>query len=92
MRVRAELELLTSRFMAGAGGQEDIDPDENLIDLGFDSVTLLDLLGQINQHFAIDLEIVAILDFPSIAELADHMLDVYGDLLQAALPPANEGL
>ncbi|UFR07368.1 amino acid adenylation domain-containing protein [Streptomyces sp. Go40/10] len=49
-------ELLTE-YLCRWLGQEQLDPDASLYDLGADSLTLLDLIGEVKRNFGVDLDL-----------------------------------
>jgi len=93
-RILAELKALIAEFTLSEEG--DIDVDDDLMDVGFDSISLLDFLGKVNVRFAISLEPVAILDHPCLVDLTEHMISEYGgpplaDRLRPGNGSAREG-
>ena len=70
---------------------EELDVNDDLIDLGFDSITLLDLSHMVNRRFGVDISTLTFFDFPSVAQLAGHLVDVYGDAVQTALSSGPPG-
>lgn len=88
-RVCAELEVITSGIMFGAADPEEIDVHESLVDLGFDSITLLDLLEKINKRFSIEIDLLAITDYPSLTQLASYIVERHMAELAPALNPAG---
>lgn len=83
--VCTELGRLAGALMFGDDELGEVDINDDLLDLGFDSVTLLELAGKVNGRFGIDLDTLTFFDFPSLALLAGHLVDAYSDAVRAAL-------
>ncbi|WKD49189.1 SDR family NAD(P)-dependent oxidoreductase [Microbulbifer spongiae] len=57
--------------------EEDIDLDEILLDLGFDSIGLTTFANKINQIYKLDVSPVLFFEYPSIRELSGHLAKTY---------------
>ncbi|WP_405364812.1 amino acid adenylation domain-containing protein [Kitasatospora sp. NBC_00039] len=65
-------DLLTDRLREWLG-VEHIDPDEALYDLGADSLTMLDLIGSVKQHFGVELELSRLSHQVSVNEILTRL-------------------
>jgi acyl carrier protein len=90
-RICAELEKLAGGLMFGDEDPEEIDVNDDLVDLGFDSITLLDLVHMVNRRFGVQLSALALLDFPSLALLAEHLANTYGNTLLTTMTSEARG-
>jgi len=62
---------------------EQIDADQSLYDLGFDSLMGVELITDIEERFGVQLPAMAISESPSITKLATRLLERIGDGDQA---------
>jgi acyl carrier protein len=85
-RACAELEILAGDIMFGEAEQENIDVRESLVNLGFDSFAFLELLEKIDQRFSLQVNVLQLSDFPSLAELANYLVDKHADAVAATIP------
>lgn len=53
---------------------DELDPDESLLDLGFDSLTAVELRNQIRDLSGVSLPASLVFEYPTVAVLADHLL------------------
>lgn len=58
----------------GHADPDEIDPDESLLDLGFDSLTAVELRNQISDLSGINLPASLVFEYPTVAVLSDHLL------------------
>lgn len=58
----------------GHADPDEIDPDASLLDLGFDSLTAVELRNQIRDLSGVNLPASLVFEFPTVAVLADHLL------------------
>lgn len=65
----------------GHADPDELDPDESLLDLGFDSLTAVELRNQIRDLSGVNLPASLVFEYPTVAVLADHLL---GRVLRAA--------
>jgi acyl carrier protein len=61
-----------------------IDPMVPLAEMGVDSVLAIGLVGDVELHFDIDLDLTMIFDYPSLAGLAEFISTALAEQLQAA--------
>ena len=80
------LELVRGQIavVLGHAGADTIDPDKAFQDLGFDSLTAIELRNRINTILGVRLPATVLFDYPTIDALVGHLLD------QVA-PPAVSG-
>jgi amino acid adenylation domain-containing protein len=79
---------LLSRIWERELGVVDIDPGENFLDLGGDSMTATAVVAQIRARLGVDPPLRLVFDHPTVRELADALTDAYGDQLDLASAPA----
>ncbi|WP_025618774.1 type I polyketide synthase [Salinispora cortesiana] len=58
----------------GHADPDELDPDESLLDLGFDSLTAVELRNQIRDLSGVNLPASLVFEYPTVAVLADHLL------------------
>ena len=61
-----------------------IDPMVPLAEMGVDSVLAIGLVGDVELHFDIDVDLTMIFDYPSLAGLAEFIDTALAEQLQAA--------
>ncbi|MEX3547626.1 MAG: SDR family NAD(P)-dependent oxidoreductase [Burkholderia sp.] len=64
---------------------DQIDIEDDLSDYGFDSITLTSFSNRINKQFGLDLIPTIFFEYPDIAGLAGHLVEVYRPALIASL-------
>lgn len=84
--IRSELQRIAARFLMIA--PSDVDLSAELLDSGFDSVSLTELLVEVNQQFGLDLMPQVLFDLPTLEVLADYLLPLVD--ATGALAPAVE--
>lgn len=67
-------------------GVEDLDPAESLYDLGADSLTMLDLIGAVKQHFGVELELSRLSHRVGLDEVLERLREA------APQPAAADGV
>ncbi|MEU8566860.1 acyl carrier protein [Streptomyces pathocidini] len=78
--ILADLLKIMNEFLLGE--EEEVDPHDDLLELGFDSISLAALLGKMNKKLGVDLEPVVMFDCPSLHELTEYLVENYGPTLQ----------
>ncbi|MEV7239071.1 SDR family NAD(P)-dependent oxidoreductase [Streptomyces sp. NPDC051020] len=81
-RERALLDLVRGHAAAvlGHSGAEDVAAERGFLDIGFDSLTALELRNRLNEVTGCRLAPTLIFDYPSAAELAAHLrLTLFGE-------------
>jgi acyl transferase domain-containing protein/acyl carrier protein len=88
-RRRLVLELIRSNAatVLGHSGAESIAPERAFRDLGFDSLTAVELRNRLTTAAGLRLPATLVFDYPSSAVLTDHLL---GELVGARGTPAGE--
>ena len=61
-----------------------IDPMVPLAEMGVDSVLAISLVGDVELHFDIDVDLTMIFDYPTLAGLAEFISTALAEQLQAA--------
>ncbi|QBI54872.1 type I polyketide synthase [Streptomonospora litoralis] len=89
-RARALSELVRSRIAAvlDYAGPDEVDPDRALRELGFDSLTAVDLRNRLTTATGLRLPVTVVFDHPNAAALATH---IGGLLLPAGDSGGGEG-
>jgi acyl carrier protein len=70
--VRAEVKELLGLFLRGE--EEHVKPDDDLLELGFDSISLAEFVASVDRLFGVELAAATIFEAPSLRQLADHLL------------------
>jgi acyl carrier protein len=60
-----------TRIWESALGLDDIEPSENFLDLGGDSMTATIVIARVRGEFGVELPLRALFDHPTVAELAE---------------------
>ncbi|HSR26273.1 MAG TPA: acyl carrier protein, partial [Candidatus Eisenbacteria bacterium] len=69
----------------GHGNADDIDGDRGFFDLGFDSLTAVELRNRLNAALALRLPTTVLFDYPTAVTLTDHLLSLLAP--KPARPP-----
>jgi len=69
---------------------DELDPQANFMDLGFDSIVAIQIRNELANQLGVDLGATLLFRYPSIQELADYLTrhDEYGPRLATLSPPA----
>jgi 3-oxoacyl-(acyl-carrier-protein) synthase/pimeloyl-ACP methyl ester carboxylesterase/acyl carrier protein len=59
----------------------DVDTSAELMDLGFDSITLTQLMNEVNDRYGLDLLPTVLFECPTLAEFADYLVAQHGAVL-----------
>ena len=82
---RQILQWLTNQLADELRTEADtFDPMVPLAEMGVDSVLAIGLVGDVELHFDIDLDLTMIFDYPSLAGLAEYIDTALAEQLQAA--------
>jgi acyl transferase domain-containing protein len=86
--IRSELQRIAAGFLMVEQGAVDLSAE--LLDSGFDSVSLTELLVEVNQRFALDLMPQILFDLPTLDALAGYLQPLLQDVavVVPALKPA----
>ena len=79
------------RFAAGylLVDPADVDVSAELMDLGFDSITLTQLVNQVNDRYGLDLLPTVLFECPTLAEFTDYLVEHHGAALGRPAAPAQ---
>ena len=72
-----ELRLIACGFLMVTEAEVDMRVD--LMDLGFDSISLTDFVERLNERYRLELPVSVIFDAPTLAELSQHLLDHHAE-------------
>ncbi|WP_267897647.1 alpha/beta fold hydrolase [Actinokineospora spheciospongiae] len=86
---RAEVEQALRGLAAGflLVDESDVDVHAELLELGFDSITLTELVNRVNDRFGLELLPTVLFECPDLTTFADHLCDNHG---AAVAPPTAE--
>ncbi|RKI20291.1 SDR family NAD(P)-dependent oxidoreductase [Corallococcus sp. AB030] len=73
-QVRADMVAIMSRLLRV--GRQDIHPNEDLREYGFDSITFTQFANALNEHFRTELSPAIFFEHATLASLADHVASV----------------
>ncbi|KUJ70626.1 polyketide synthase [Streptomyces albus subsp. albus] len=94
-RDRELLELVRAHVAAvlGYGGPDDVDADRGFLDLGFDSLTAVDLRNRLGAAAGLRLPVTLIFDYPTPTALAGYLREELAlGSPDSALPPVHAEL
>ncbi|MFD6530886.1 beta-ketoacyl synthase N-terminal-like domain-containing protein [Streptomyces sp. NPDC060184] len=69
--IKRELRLIASAYLLV--DESEVDTEAELMDLGFDSISLVSLIGQVCDTYGVDLDAFIVFDHPSLGALARHL-------------------
>ncbi|THA24095.1 SDR family NAD(P)-dependent oxidoreductase [Streptomyces sp. RKND-216] len=78
-----EARLLAAEFLLV--DESDVDVRAELLELGFDSITLTELVNKVNERFGLDLLPTVLFECPDLAAFADYLAEHHRTELLAAL-------
>ncbi|WP_062990975.1 type I polyketide synthase [Nocardia anaemiae] len=73
-----ELVRAEAATVLGHRGPDSVDPDRNFRDLGFDSLTALEVRNRLKETIGLTLPTTVIFDYPTPTALAEHVLERLG--------------
>ncbi|PPK66166.1 type I polyketide synthase [Actinokineospora auranticolor] len=84
-RANALLDALLARVggVLGRDGADQVDPDAAFTDLGFDSLTAVELRNRLGNDTGLDLPTTLVFEYPTPRALATHLVDVLGGVPDA---------
>lgn len=71
LAIERELRLIATAYLLV--DEPEVDMDTDLLDLGFDSISLVGLIGQLCDTYGVDVDAVIVFDHPSLRALASYM-------------------
>lgn len=80
-KVNAELQRMASEFLMI--DKADVDLTAELLDSGFDSVSMTELLEEVNSFYGVSLLPQVLFDFPTLQNFSDFMVVEHGDAVMA---------
>ena len=86
--VEAALRELASGFLLVEPA--DVDLDAELMELGFDSISLTRLINAVNERYGLDLLPTVLFENPRLTGLAEFLCDEHGDRIAAAATAADD--
>ncbi|MGW2220170.1 alpha/beta fold hydrolase [Nonomuraea sp. NPDC001684] len=85
--VRAELRRAAAGFLLV--GEEHVDLDAELMDMGFDSISMAELVDQVNERYKLDLLPTVLFEATDLNTFCDHLLAEHpAEIAAAHTPPA----
>uniref|UniRef100_UPI003BEF0529 SDR family NAD(P)-dependent oxidoreductase n=1 Tax=Burkholderia arboris TaxID=488730 RepID=UPI003BEF0529 len=66
----------------------EVDPDGELLELGFDSISLTDMVNRINAQLGLDLLPTVLFECPTLSDVADYLVREHGARIAERLAPA----
>jgi rifamycin polyketide synthase module 9/10 len=75
----------------GHAGADDVDPEQGLFDIGFDSLTAVDLRNRLGAATGTALPPTVVFDFPTASMLADYLAEDFAERLGDQPAAATEG-
>ncbi|MBL4837439.1 MAG: SDR family NAD(P)-dependent oxidoreductase, partial [Kordiimonadaceae bacterium] len=69
---------------------EDLDPEEQLPEYGFDSIGFAQLANALNEHFSLDIIPTLFFECPTLRELSEYLISEHGDAVITVLGGATK--
>ncbi|MFI9594971.1 SDR family NAD(P)-dependent oxidoreductase [Nonomuraea sp. NPDC052265] len=85
--VRGELRRAAAGFLLV--GEEHVDLDAELMDMGFDSISMAELVDQVNERYKLDLLPTVLFEATDLATFCDHLLAEHPAELAAVHTPTS---
>ncbi|MFG2635901.1 SDR family NAD(P)-dependent oxidoreductase [Streptomyces sp. NPDC048362] len=83
--VREQLRLFTTEFLMVE--PVEVDTAAELMDLGFDSISLSELVVRVNDHYGLELLPTVLFEHPTLDDVAAHLSHAHPAEVRAAHPP-----
>ncbi len=88
-RVREGISRLASEVLGM--GEADVDPDADMSEHGFDSISLIELVNRVNDAYDLELMPVIFFEHPSVGTFAEHLCRKHGEKLLRHHRPKRGG-
>ncbi|MCM2416763.1 alpha/beta fold hydrolase [Streptomyces sp. RKAG293] len=83
--VEARLRSFAAAYLMVA--EDEVDPEAELMDLGFDSISLGELITQINDLYGLDLLPTVLFENPTLGDVAHYLDDRHGEAVRSTHGP-----
>ncbi|MFD4987452.1 alpha/beta fold hydrolase [Streptomyces sp. NPDC058374] len=87
-RAVADLRAMAAGFLLV--DEEEVELDADLMELGFDSISLTELINEVNSRYALDLLPTVLFECPDLLAFADYLVENHPADLAGSVAPAAE--
>lgn len=79
-----DLEILLEKISSYTGIEaSNLDLDRPFMELGFDSVTVVQFIGEIERELNLKLDMTALIDYPTINKLNDYLNNINSHFIKS---------